>query len=249
MPQVTLPGLFLAGLFGSAHCLTMCGGLATALGAAPIGERRWRIVLSQVGRLLSYGALGAAAGALGMLAATQATAEHWSALLRVVTAALIVMIGLRLTLGASHKIGWLRWPERLGARVWRRAFPIAQRVLPRQPILRALLLGALWGWMPCGLIYSALMIAAAAGNASQGLLIMLAFGLGTLPAVLGVGHLGRWLPRHDGGHTRWLGALLIACGVWTAALPLAEMHSGGHVHHHHAIPAGMPFFKLRIMRI
>jgi len=240
MPQVTLVELFLAGLFGSVHCLTMCGGLATALSAAPIGERRWRIVLYQVGRLLSYSLLGAAAGALGMVAATHVAAGHWSAVLRVLTAALIVMIGVRLTLGASHQIGWLRWPERLGALVWRRAFPIATRVLPRQPILRALLLGALWGWMPCGLIYTALMIAAAAGNAFQGLLTMLAFGLGTLPAVLSVGQLGRWLPRHDGSHARWLGALLIACGVWTAFLPLAELYSGGHVHHHH---------ELRIMRI
>ena len=94
--------------------------------------------------------------------------------------------------------------------------------------------------MPCGLIYSMLMVAAVSGTAQRGSLTMLAFGLGTLPAVLGMSHAAAWLPRYDGIHARWLGVLLIACGIWTAALPLADLRSGGQGHHHHTIPATTP---------
>jgi len=99
---------------------------------------------------------------------------------------------------------------------------------------RSLLLGLLWGWLPCGLVYSALIIAAAAGGPLRGSVTMAAFGLGTLPAMSGLSFLGGRLPRPDGSFARLLGAMLVACGLWTAALPLAALSGApGHTHHLH----------------
>src|SRR6476661_8895449 len=85
---------------------------------------------------------------------------------------------------AGALAGALGFAELLGARAWRRVAPAIQRSLPRGPALRALSLGALWGFMPCGLVYSVLLVAAAAGSAARGGVLLLAFGLGTLPAML-----------------------------------------------------------------
>ncbi len=209
---------FIAGLLGSGHCLGMCGGIATALGSiAPAAlPRSWWVVLFHSGRILSYSTFGALAGALG---AAGLGLSGEGAYLRLGTAALIVLMGLNLVLGGAAGARWLRAPERFGAWLWRRLQPLAVVRLPNRPIPRALLSGALWGWLPCGLVYSALLVAITAGSATGGAATMLGFGLGTVPAMAGIGALASRLPALASPRSRWLGLIVIGCGVWTAALP------------------------------
>lgn len=235
MRELGLATVFLAGLLGSAHCAGMCGGIAAALGATDRPARRaWQPLLYHVGRIAGYATAGAIAGALGAAAGSVFAVSRWGEILRLATAAVVIVIGLDLALGSSARSRWLRTPERWGARLWARIVPRARRLLPAAPVPRALMLGVLWGWLPCGLVYSALIAAAVAGDPWRGSATMMAFGLGTLPAMAGLSYVGRRLPRPDGTLARVLGAVLVACGLWTAAMPIS-MLSGVHDHHHHAV--------------
>jgi hypothetical protein len=236
MRELTFLMALLAGLFGSTHCLAMCGGIATALGGASGRRLRWEALLYHGGRIASYTTAGAIAGALGAAAGFAFAASSWSALLRLGTAFMVTVIGLDISLGTRGVARWLRAPERWGGRLWRRLAPARRLSLPCGPKTRALMLGLLWGWLPCGLVYSVLLAAALAGGAVGGSLTMLGFGLGTLPALSALSYAGGWLPRRDRLTARLLGGLLVACGIWTAVLPLA-MLSGAHMHHHSGAPA------------
>ena len=233
MHELAWVAVFFAGLLGSTHCLAMCGGIATALGARA-GARGWQPILYQVGRLTSYGMAGCIAGALGAGPGVAFAAPHWSDVLRVATALMVIAIGLNIALGGRGPGRWLQAPERLGSRLWRRIAPGARAALPAAPRARALVLGLIWGWLPCGMVYSALVAAALAGSALGGGATMMAFGLGTLPAMLGLSWAGARLPRADGSLARLLGTLIVACGIWTAAVPLAAL-TGTHQHDHHGM--------------
>ena len=150
MHELTLITVFAAGLLGSTHCLAMCGGIAAALGGArTVGDRPWRALLYQVGRISSYGMAGAIAGAIGAGAGEIFPAPHWSDILRLATALVMVAIGLDIALGSRARSRLLKLPELLGARLWRRIAPAARALLPASPSARALALGLLWGWLPC----------------------------------------------------------------------------------------------------
>ena len=235
MHELTFLAALLAGLFGSTHCLAMCGGIATALGSATPAAAGWRPLLYHGGRIVSYATAGAIAGALGAAAGFAFAVSRWSALLRLGTALIVIVIGLDISLGTNARVRWLRTPERWGAWLWRRLAPARRLPLPTAPRARALLLGLLWGWLPCGLVYSVLLAAALAGGARGGALTMLGFGLGTLPAMSTLSYAGRWLPQRDGLMARVLGALLVACGLWTAVVPLATL-TGSQQHQHHEQP-------------
>jgi hypothetical protein len=232
MHELTLLAAFLAGVLGSTHCAAMCGGIATALGAAPGGARRHRqLLLYHLGRIASYATAGAIAAALGAAAGSAFAISRWSEILRLATAAVVVVIGLDIALSGTSGARWLRLPEQWGARLWRRVAPLSRASLPAAPAARALVLGLLWGWLPCGLVYSVLLAAALAGGVARGAAVMIVFGLGTLPAMAGLSYLGARLPRPGGSLARLLGAALVACGLWTAAVPIAAL-SGAHQHHH-----------------
>ncbi len=240
MPELTFLTALLAGLFGSTHCVAMCGGIATSLGAAPGARSPRRGLLYQLGRLTSYMTAGAVAGALGAAAGFAFAISSWSAVLRLGTAVMVILIGLDISLGRGAIARWLRAPERWGSRLWRRLGFLRRLSLPAAPGRRAFLLGVLWGWLPCGLVYSVLLAAAVAGGAGAGALTMLGFGLGTLPAMSALSLGGSWLPRREGLAARLLGAVLVACGVWTATLPVAILTgaTGAHPHQHQGAPAG-----------
>lgn len=242
MHELALITVFLAGLLGSTHCLAMCGGIATALGATrATGARAWQPLLYQLGRMTSYSIAGAIVGAIGAAAGFGFALSRWSEILRLATAFIVVIIGLDIALGKTTRAHWLRAPERAGASLWRRIAPAATRALPAGAHTRALALGLLWGWLPCGLVYSALVAAAVAGSAVRGSLVMIAFGLGTMPAMLGLSYAGTHLPRPETTLARLLGAVIVSCGLWTAALPIAVL-SGRVAHEHHAMtmPMAMP---------
>jgi sulfite exporter TauE/SafE len=240
MHELTLATVFIAGLLGSTHCVTMCGGIATALGAPRVGgARRWQPLIYQLGRISSYGMAGAIVGTLGAAAGAGFAITRWSQILRLATALVVVVIGLDIALATSGRGRWLRAPERLGAILWRRIAPAARAVLPASPGLRALALGLLWGWLPCGLVYSALLAAALAGSAAGGGATMLAFGLGTLPSMLGLNYAGAHLPRPDGSLARLLGSIIVVCGLWTASVPIAIL-TGSAPHSAHTMPMPLP---------
>lgn len=227
---------FFAGLLGSTHCLGMCGGITTALGGMAFGaaSRPWLPLVYNLGRIVSYSAAGAIAGTLGVGAGWTLGGGHWSEILRLCAAFMVVFMGLNITFGGSTQLRWLRAPERWSATLWRVVSPAALRWLPRSTFGRALGFGLLWGWLPCGLVYSALLAAAVAGSTANGTATMLFFGLGTLPAMSGLGYLGARLPRAGSSSSRIVGACIVGCGLWTATLPIAAL-TGIHHHHDHVL--------------
>lgn len=145
MPELLIATAFLAGLMGSAHCVAMCGGIATALGSVRGGTAPVRhTLLYQLGRISSYGLIGGLAGTLGAAVGLGFEASKWSAVLRIATALMVVLIGLDMALGRAFRPAWLRTPERWGARLWRRIAPATQRP-SRCPPPRAR-----WLWGSCG---------------------------------------------------------------------------------------------------
>lgn len=227
------------GLTGSTHCIAMCGGIAGALSLG--GRRDGRsplpmLLLFHLGRLLSYALIGAALG--GLVAIGTARMDALAILLRLAAGLLLIAMG-------CYVANW--WPgltrlEALGAPVWRHLQPAVRRLLPVRSAGGALLLGSLWGWLPCGLVYSALAWAATAETALDAGARMLCFGLGTLPAMFTLSLAGdatRRLLQHRGTR-RAAGALLIIYGVWTLALPLQRLLAGDeaapHQHHHRSEP-------------
>ncbi|GAO94439.1 membrane protein [Pseudomonas syringae pv. actinidiae] len=212
LAPVLLSALVL-GLLGGGHCLGMCGGLMGALTLAIPKEqrnRRFRLLLAyNLGRIISYAAAGFCSGLVGWAVAQSPLATG----LRVMAAVLLIVMGLYLA-------GWwsgLTHIERLGRGLWRYVQPLASRLLPVSSLPRALLLGALWGWLPCGLVYSALLWASSQGNPVDSALLMLAFGLGTWPVLLATGLAAERttaLLRKRGVRVAG-GLLVIVFGVWT----------------------------------
>lgn len=244
-----LAGGFALGLFGSLHCVGMCGGIVAALGQAGGKDTREGHVLAleavpyHVGRISSYSLAGAAVGAVGASFALGMDAR-W--LLRLAAGLLLMAAGAYVAgwwLGLSHLERWL-------TPLWQRISPLTSRLLPAETVGRRLALGALWGWLPCGLVYSALVLAAASGNAGTGALTMTAFGLGTAPSLLAVGAFGRALTGVAQRISVRRGAGLALClfGLWTIFGPGLvpggghDAHGGGAgadhaVHEHHPEPA------------
>lgn len=214
------------GFFGSIHCFAMCGGVVVALSAGPPargGElsaaglapcaacpktprRHW--LAYNAGRIASYAAVGAVAGALG---SNLVRTEEIRVGLRVIAALCMLFVGLQLA-GLPTPIRRL---ESLGAPLWRMASPFVKRLLSGRSTAHALALGGAWGLMPCGVLYGALSLAASSGSASAGGLTMICFGAATLPAILVMMISARRIT-----HTRWrrwAGFGVLAFGVYTTA--------------------------------
>jgi uncharacterized protein len=211
MTGLNLLPVFLIGLLGSVHCVGMCGGIVSAFSVASqsAGDRRRRFpvpviatstslvsteaidtslrVLSyNAGRISSYALAGAAAGgiaqgarALSWLSSLEIGA-YWLANIMLVLLGLYLMDAWR---GLSHL-------EDAGRTIWRRIKPLMKHFLPMNTPAKAFALGGLWGWVPCGMVYSVLLTAMLTGSATSGAAVMIAFGLGTLPTLLGIGMVG-----------------------------------------------------------
>ena len=192
MPESGFVALFLIGLLGGGHCIGMCGGIVGALSMG--GGGRFSLHLAyNAGRIASYGAAGALAGLFGggLETAGQALAGQLPirAGLSVAANVMLILLGLYL-MGATRTLVWV---ERAGQSLWRQVQPLTRRFLPARSVAQAFPLGLLWGWLPCGLVYSALVTALTSGSSWQGAGLMLAFGLGTLPTLLLAGFLASWL--------------------------------------------------------
>lgn len=233
--ELTLLAAFTAGLVGSAHCLGMCGGIAGALGMSArqasgttVGTLLYT-VLFNLGRVTGYAVIGALAGLIGQSIGAGLDLPFWSAAARGLTGLVMIVIGLQIA------VGWrlLGFIERGGARLWSRLSRAAKGLVPVRRPHQALALGMLWGWLPCGLVYSVLLLALVVADPLRSALLMAAFGVGTLPSMTATGLASsRFNPAGRPRLRRLAGLLLVGFGVWTAALPLKSALGGGH--HHHA---------------
>lgn len=189
---------FVIGLFSSLHCIGMCGSIIGTLTYSLSPELRnnkrtlFSIVLSyNLGRISSYALAGAMVGMLHTFLSLPFTQGQAHRILQIVSA--LVMTGAGLYIG-----GWFprfAYIEKLGSRFWKLIEPFGRKMIPVKTRLQALLFGMVWGWLPCGLIYTALALAATTGNVVHSAITMLSFGLGTLPAVVGVGIMTSMLAR------------------------------------------------------
>ena len=232
-----LPAMLLFGLASGLHCVGMCGGIVTAFSArrvvpiAPLGRAApdWRRPLVfNTGRIATYVLGGAAAGALG--GATQLLQDALPAqiALFVLAQAVLILAGLYL-LGAGRVLARL---EGVGAPLWRRVQPAAARLAAAPGAPAAALAGALWGLLPCALVYAALATSTLAGGPLRGALAMLAFGAGTLPWLLGAGVL---LEKLRGG--AGLARLRVAAGALVLGMGIAGLARADDLHA--AVRAGL----------
>ncbi len=218
---LTLGAALLLGFAASGHCLVMCGGISAALGMAVAKDAQGRtrpvlILAYQLGRIVSYAIAGLIfAGILGGLVSLLDIDS--------VRRTLRALSALALLLGALVAFGGVRDPGTgIGRRLWPKLAPLGRRLLPIQTLPRAFAFGMVWGWMPCGFVYSVLLIATLQLDALNGALIMFAFGLGTAPALFiaafGAQRLSafasRPLARHVGGSVLLVSAVLTLAGPW-----------------------------------
>lgn len=215
----------IAGLLGSVHCVGMCAGISGLYAAGTVVAIRtqWPLALAyNLGRILSYAVIGAIVGIFGATIVSLLPALATPA--RLLSGALIALIGIQI----AFSVQLLAPLERIGATLWGKIAPVAGRCVPANTLVKALGLGLLWGWLPCGLVYSVLLIAATSAEPAAASGVMIAFGVGTLPAMLvtglGIAKFGSTMKRHRRG----AGVVLILVGIATALMPALSLFSAGH---------------------
>ncbi len=226
---ITLTSAFLLGFFSTLHCVGMCGGIIGALSLSlpeKIRNNKTRLftfVLSyNIGRITSYSIAGLIAGAVGTGVLQSAGFDQGHSVLKYIGVSMMVAIGLYLT-------GWLPQlasVEKIGIPVWKRLEPLGRKLVPVVSIPRALAYGLIWGWLPCGLVYFVLIWALTAGDAINGALTMLAFGLGTLPTLIAAGFMTSWITRfaRSARARQVVGLLIIAMAIGSLFIPMAHHH-------------------------
>ena len=213
MPELSLIAAMLVGLLGGVHCVGMCGGLvgAFSLQLPGKGPRISYHLAANLGRIASYAIAGGIAGALGGTSLFLQQLFPVEKVLYAFASLMLILLGLYLA-GFAQTVLVL---ERLGGGVWKKLQPLLGKLLPIRSLPQAFAAGMIWGWLPCGLVYSVLITALASGSPAQGALTMLAFGLGTLPNLLAMGwfasHLQPLLQKR---------ALRVAAGLLVMALGL-----------------------------
>jgi uncharacterized protein len=217
---------FMLGFFGSAHCLGMCGGLASALGlntapptkniiathnrSSQTSGHPLFLLAYNIGRISSYCMAGLIVGSLGFWLSKQLAALE---VLRYLAASMLILMGLYL----GQWFNGILWTEKLGSKLWPYIQPLSKRFIPIKSLKDAFFVGIVWGWLPCGLVYSALIWASLEASTLGSALIMLAFGLGTLPSMLASGLFAQQLS----GFIRQLwfrstaALLMITFGLWS----------------------------------
>lgn len=223
--QLTLGAALLLGVAGSAHCMAMCGSISAAFGLS--GAARHPILvplLASLGRVAAYAGLGALVGSLGAGLSGALVHPAGIQVLRLLASLILVLMGLQL-------LAWVKPLDqlaRLGAPLWARLQPLSRRLFPVDTLPKALGFGLIWGLLPCGLVYGMLTLAVGFASPWQSAMFMGAFGLGTLPALLGLG-----VAAGRGGQAaampawrRPIGALLILFGVFFYVAPWLLPESG-----------------------
>lgn len=218
-----LSSALLIGVFGSTHCALMCGGIA--IGLSRQEPELWHNLSMHIGRILGYGLAGLIASSL---VHTLVRFTFWPALgtsLRALAGLVLLLAALRIAAPASRWIPkrWLAWSASIGQRGWTAMAPWRHRMhslTPKTPAARwarALIIGALWGWMPCGLSLTMLTAALLRADPFEGSLLMLAFGVGTTPMMLLLSQTGSRLSRLNS--SRMAASVVAGIGLFTLLMP------------------------------
>lgn len=188
----------LMGLFSALHCLGMCGSIIGSLTLSlrrEIRENKKLLVpfvfSYNLGRIVSYSLAGLLAGLAEHVLSMPLGEGHGHRILQILSALIMAGAGL-------HIAGWFprfAYIEKAGGVVWRRIEPYGRRLVPVETLPKAFVFGMIWGWLPCGLVYAALALSATTGDVVRSTFTMFAFGLGTMPAVMGVGIMTSWMVR------------------------------------------------------
>ncbi|MDH3448105.1 MAG: sulfite exporter TauE/SafE family protein [Gammaproteobacteria bacterium] len=226
--DLTFGTAIIVGLLGSSHCIGMCGGIVAALNmgiADGAGRKPGSLFVYQLsynaGRITSYLLVGLLAGSLGAGLSQLGISPVAGKLL---AAAFMIALGLYLA-------NWWRGLallERLGFKLWRHIQPLGKRLFPIRNPPQAYLLGLIWGWLPCGLVYAVVAWSLTTANALDGAKLMLGFGIGTLPPLLIAGNvLNHFKNRVRSPLFRTsAGVMIIAFGLYSGFSGLT-----GHYHH------------------
>jgi sulfite exporter TauE/SafE len=261
----SLISFFIVGLVGSVHCIGMCGGIVSAFSAgggrriipiaamqggaaarpltsSTMADEAARTLAYNAGRLSSYAVAGAIAGGVAQGVRTLSLMSSLQAVLYWLANLMLIALGLYL-MGTWRGLAHL---ESAGQVIWRRIQPLTGKLLPIDTAGKAFALGGLWGWVPCGMVYSVLLSAMLSGSAGKGAAIMLAFGAGTLPMLLGLGMLGTRLQHWSRSpRLRMAGGMLVlAFGLlglvratdgmkagWLDAICITPAQTAGHAVH------------------
>ncbi|HZX91596.1 MAG TPA: sulfite exporter TauE/SafE family protein [Rudaea sp.] len=230
--NLTLTAAFLLGLFASGHCILMCGGISGALMLATQGGGHRHppaglLLAMQAGRVSSYMLAAALLAGAGASLVHFVDQDNVRVALRIISAATFTAIGVTL-LGRARGIDL-----GLGRAMWPRLAPIARKLIPARRLPQAFALGAIWGWMPCGFVYSVLLLAWLSMDPMRGALTMLLFGLGTMPALLASAYGTAGVMRVFGraGARSTMGMALLVMAVLTLSGPWLVAHSGIHAMH------------------
>ncbi len=228
-----LVAAFVTGLLGSAHCFGMCAGIsglfAVNQSVASLRRDIPMSILYNAGRVASYTVLGTLVAMLGK--SVVGAIPDLAAPVRLVSGLLIVIVGLQVA------FNWriLAPVEQAGSKLWGRIAPAARGLLPVDSAPKALGLGFLWGWLPCGLVYSVLLIAATTADPLHGGTVMVAFGLGTMPAMIATGVSAAKLSQFMSRRRLGAGLLIVLIGLLTLAMPVmkfsADAENSSHSHH------------------
>ncbi len=256
--ELSYAAVFMTGLLGGIHCAGMCGGIVSALGmvtqrspahslkipvslqvanvnamaSLPSSQRTSHIstLLSasayNLGRLMTYTTLGALAGGVGSSAWLMQSLLPIQQVAFFISNVLLVAMGLYV-LGVKRISTVV---ESLGKVFWEKVRPYATATLKKPGWLNAIAAGSLWGLVPCGMIYAVLATALVSGSAVRGALLMLTFGLGTLPNLMALGLSGQWLACASRKRPVRLGAGCLIIGFGLAGLMHLSMMETG-IHH------------------
>jgi hypothetical protein len=183
MNELSWISALVIGLAGSVHCAGMCGGIVTSFTfMLPKSAKPLPYLLAyNLGRILSYATAGGLAGYFGGIISTRPWIN--SQALPMIGGIFMILLGLYV----GRWLNWLTRLETLGGYFWRLIRPFSKRFVPFRHPFYALPYGVIWGWLPCGLVYSTLTWSAVSGSAQAGFLTMFMFGLGTLPVMLAMG--------------------------------------------------------------
>ena len=246
--ELSFGAAIIVGLLGSSHCIGMCGGIVNALNMGVSGDvaRRPTALFTyhlgyNAGRIASYLLVGLLAGGLGAGLSDLGISPIAGKLF---AATFMIALGLYLA-------NWWRGLallEKAGAHLWRHIQPLGQKLFPIRNPLQAFLLGLVWGWLPCGLVYTVVAWSLTTGSALEGAVLMLGFGLGTLPALLVAGtalnYFKNWVrsPLLRTG----AGLAVIAFGLYSGFSGLSALQ---HSHQAEPAPAALPQPALASIRI
>jgi uncharacterized protein len=238
---VTLIISFNLGLFSTLHCVGMCGGiLTTMMMASPDSDKNKNVfnksLAYNIGRISSYSLAGLFSGLLGMQIIHSLQSFNGHLILQGIASLVLILLALNILDVLSIK----KYSESIGMVLWKHIQPWGKKFYPVNSLWKAYILGMIWGWLPCGLVYSALLLSISTGTVLDGILTMFIFGLGTLPGMLSAGYFS--------GHLRKLASnrkvkivtatLMILIAV---SLPLSTVYFSQHskhsgethsIHHH-----------------